>query len=77
MPPTRRCTNTMAPHAAHPQRDACSSRRVGIFTEVPAPWRDAHEGDGGNKQGEHRGTQPPSTTFSDPEFTPGAVNRSQ
>ena len=49
-------------HSSHPQRDTCSSRGAGSFTEALVLWRDAHHGDGGNKQGtSNSGTQPLTT----------------
>jgi hypothetical protein len=48
-----------------PAARACSSRRVGSFTKVLEPWRDAHTSTAGNKQGTSNcGTQPPTTIIS-------------
>jgi len=72
-----RLHKTMAQHSSGPQRDACSCRRVGSFTELPALWRDAHSRTAGTSREqatvEHNRTQRSSETG---EFTLGAVNRS-
>ena len=44
-------------------------QRAGSFTEALALWRDAHHGDGGNKQGTSNcGTQPPTTIVGSPRI---------
>jgi hypothetical protein len=64
-----RLSKTMTHQSPHPQRAACSSRRVGSFTETLALWRDALHVNGGNKQGTSNcGTQPPTTIATDPRI---------